>query len=299
MTLNIEPGSIIVGCDGSPDAVRALRWAAEQAWLERRPLAVVTAAGVGGAGALTWSGAAGAYADPTEVLMDGARSVVDEAATTVRQLRPGLSVTSHAAPGEARQVLIDLSRDAHLLVLGSRGRGAVRSRLLGSVSTTVVRHALSPVVVCRPESPGIVRKGVLVGADGTPGGTAVLELAFQYASLRGLPLTVMHSFHDVISAVTGPQLVSASEELLEEERLLLAECVAGFSEKFPEVWVDRALARGFADVCLAADSERWHLIVVGRHPTDSVSRRFSPTVATAVVEHAHTTVAVVPVPAPD
>ena len=120
----------------------------------------------------------------------------------------------------------------------------------------------------------------------------MLELAFQHASMRGLPLTVLHSFHDVVAAVNGAQLVSAAEEFLEEERLLLAEWGV------PEVWIDLQLARGFAHECLAADSERWHLIVVGRHPTGSVSRMLSSTVANAVVERAHTTVAVVPVPAP-
>jgi nucleotide-binding universal stress UspA family protein len=298
MTLHIEPGSIIVGVDGSADAERALRWAAEQASLQRRPLAVVTAAGIDQVRAVTWAGAAGAYVIPAEDLMKGVQTVAETAAESVHHLRPGLPVTAHAAHGDPRDVLIELSRDAHLVVIGSRGRGVLRSRLLGSVSTTVVRHAQSPVVVCRPESPGIVRKGVLVGADGTPEGQAVLELAFQHASLRGLPLTVLHSFHDVVAAVNGAQLVSATEEFLEEERLLLAESVAGFSEKFPEVRVDLQLARGFAHECLAADSERWHLIVVGRHPTDSLSRMISSTVATAVVERAHTTVAVVPVPAP-
>ena len=126
----------------------------------------------------------------------------------------------------------------------------------------------------------------------------MLEFAFQYASMHGLALTVRHSFHDVIAAVYGPRLLSAAAGLVEEERLLLSEAVAGFSEKFPEVWVNLQLARGLAHECLTADSENWNLIVVGRHPTDSMSRMVSTTVATAVVERAHTTVAVVPVPAP-
>lgn len=298
MTIKIEAGSIIVGVDGSADAERALRWAAEQAALERRPLAVVAAAGIDQVGAVTWAGAAGSYVIPTSDLVEQVRVVAEGAAQSARELRPGLRVTAHADHGDPREALIELSRDAHLVVVGSRGRGKLRSRLLGSVSTTVLRHAASPVVVCRPDSPGSVRKGVLVGAEGTAEGQAVLEFAFQHASVRGLPLTVLHSFHDVLAAVNGPQLVSATEEFLEDERLLLAESVAGFREKFPDVPVELQLARGFAHECLGADSERWHLIVVGRHPTDSVGRMVSATVATAVVERAHTTVAVIPIPAP-
>jgi nucleotide-binding universal stress UspA family protein len=296
MTQRIEPGSIIVGVDGSDDSGRALRWAAEQAAREHRPLAVVTAAPVTQLNALALAGAASTYVAGTDALMEGARSVAAGAAESVQLVRPGLATTAHAVQGDPREVLIELSRDAHLVVMGSRGRGVFRSRLLGSVSANVLRRAHSPVVVCRPESPGQVRRGILVGADGTTEGRAVLQFAFELASMRELPLTVLHSFHDVIAAVNGPQLVSAAEAFVEEERLLLAESVAGFAERFPEVWVDLQLARGFAHECLAVDSQRWHLIVVGRHPTDSVGRMMSSTVATAVVERAHTTVAVVPVP---
>ena len=299
MTLYIKPGSIIVGVDGSTDAERALRWAAEQASLERRPLAVVTAAGAEQGGAVTWSGPAGTYFTPAADLMERLQAVAEQGAETVHRLRPGLPVTSHFAYRDPRKVLIDASRDAHLVVIGSRGRGMVRSRLLGSVSTSVIRRAHSPVVVCRPDSPGTVRTGVLVGADGTPEAHAVLEFAFQHASMRALPLIVMYAFRDVVSAVHGAHLVSATEEGLAEERLLLAESVAGFSEKFPEVNFDLRLARGSAHECLTAESERWHLIVVGRHPTDTVTRRVSPIVATAVVERAQSMVAVVPVPAPN
>lgn len=298
MNPDIESGSIIVGVDGSADADRALRWAAEQASLERRRLVVVAAAGLDQVRAVTWAGAGGNLAVATDDLIDQVQAIAEEAAESVRQLRPGLTVTALASHGDPREVLVELSRHAHLVVVGSRGRGVLRSRLLGSVSTTVARHAESPVVVCRPDAPARVRKGVLVGADGSNEERPVLEAAFQLASMRGLPLAVLHAFHDVLAAVDGPRIVSATESFLEQERLLLAETVAGFSEEYPEVPVRLLLARGFADEVLAAESERWHMIVVGRHPTDSISRMLSSTVATAVLERAHTTVAVVPVAAP-
>ncbi|MFC5730872.1 MULTISPECIES: universal stress protein [Nocardioides] len=297
MSLALEPGTIIVGVDGSADADRALRWAAVQASLERRPLALVASASLDQLGDVAWAGVGG-YVVPATDLVERAQGVAEKAAAAVRRLRTGLAVTAHAAQGDPRVVLVGLSRNAHLLVVGSRGRGVLRSRLLGSVSTAVSRHAHCPVVVCRPESPGKVRRGVLVGADGTAEGQAVLEFAFQHASMHRLPLTVLHSFSDVVAALHGAHVVNALQEDLEEERLLLAEALAGFSEKYPEVHVEGLLARGLAYECLAADSERWHLVVVGRHPTESLGRMVSATVATAVVERAHTTVAVVPVPAP-
>ncbi len=295
MDIHLQPGSIVCGVDGSPDATRALRWAATQASLEGRPLAVVAAAGLDQVGALTWAGAAGTLVIPNDELVARVQEVATAATLQVR--RPELQVVAHAAPGDPRDVLTRISEHAHLLVLGSRGRGALRSRLLGSVSATVSRHAHCPVVVCRPESAGRVRKGVLVGVDGTPESQPVLDFAFRAASEHELPLTVMHSFHDVLAAVNGPHLVAPGQGGLDEQRLLVAESLAGFTEKYPDVRVETQLARGFADDCLAADSDRWHLIVVGRHPTHTFSRMLSPTVATAVVERARTTVAVVPVPA--
>jgi nucleotide-binding universal stress UspA family protein len=298
MDSNVQPGSVVCGVDGSADATRALHWAADQAAFEGRSLTVVTAAGLDQVGALTWAGAGGTLVIPTEELVARVRLVAESAVDSIRLQRPALRVVAHAASGDPRDVLSRLSGDAHVVVLGSRGRGALRSRLLGSVSATVSRHARCPVVVCRPESAGRVRRGVVVGVDGTSESHPVLDFAFRAASERDLPLTVMHSFHDVLAAVTGPHLVVPTEEDLDEQRILMGESLAGFAENYPDVHVTTQLARGFPDQCLAVDSERWHLIVVGRHPTDSLSRVLSPTVATAVVERARTTVAVVPVPAP-
>ena len=89
-------------------------------------------------------------------------------------------------------------------MLGSRGRGPLRTALLGSVSASVARRAHCPVVVCRPPEPEPSASiGVIVGADGRDGSQPVLEFAFAQASLRALPLTVMHCFWDVISATRG------------------------------------------------------------------------------------------------
>ena len=297
MNIHVQPGSIVCGVDGSADAARALHWAAAQAAIERRPLAVVAAAGVDRVGTLTWAGGAGTLVIPTAELVAGVTTVAESAAAAIRIQRPELDVVAHAAPGDPSDVLTELSETAHLVVLGSRGRGALGSKLLGSVSTTVSRHASCPVIVCRPESAGRVRKGVLVGVDGTPESAPVLDFAFRAASQRGLPLTVLHSFHDVLATVSGPRLVLPTEEGLDEEHLLVGKTLAGFTETYPDVHVDTQLARGLPHNSLTPDSGRWHLIVVGRHPTDSVSRMLSPTVATAVVERARTTVAVVPVPA--
>ena len=90
-----------------------------------------------------------------------------------------------------------------MLVLGSRGRGQLRSLLLGSVGVALVRHARCPVVVHRPGHAGTVRDGIVVGADATEESLPVLEFAYREASLRKLPLTVLYSYWDIQGGTMG------------------------------------------------------------------------------------------------
>jgi nucleotide-binding universal stress UspA family protein len=292
---DILASSIVVATDGSDHARRAIRWAADQATLERRPLTVLATAHaeVLPAGGLGTMGAV--YAYDAEGLLAGAREVAQEGVGLAHALHPELEVSGAARLGASRYVLVDLSHRVHLIVLGSRGRGPLRSRLLGSVSAAVSRDAACPVVVCRPETRDeAASAGILVGADGTPESRAVVEFAFRQASLTGEPLTVVHSVWDEVAIHQGPGAVPPGTSRLDEYRLLLAESVAGIAPKFPEVTVELRLSRGMAEDCLGDRDAAWSLIVVGRHPVDSFARLVTSTVATAVIERAHTNVAVVP-----
>lgn len=273
---HLPAGSIVIAADGSKHADRALRWAATQASLERRPLVVLTCA-EGNAPRIN-------------------REAVQRAVALVE---PGTEVVGLVAAGDPRTTLVDLSREAHLLVLGSRGRGTVRSMALGSVSATVCKLAVCPVVVCRPHDEDHVGRGVLVGVDGTPESLSVLGFGFAFASLNDLPLTVVHCVWDVVAAVAGLRNVSIEDLDLgagDEAHLLLAESVAGFDEKYPDVPTTLRVTHGLADDVLGGRSAAWNLVVVGRHPQDTVHRLVTGSVALSVLERAHTTVAVVPEP---
>jgi nucleotide-binding universal stress UspA family protein len=293
---DVDPGSIVVGVDDSEHANRAVRWAAEQAVLEGRPLAVVHAAGEGDVRtAATWARAGGIGPDQLQVLLASTMPITQKAASLAQSAHPELVVRGAPLVGDPRHVLVDLSNAAHLIVLGARGRGVLRSKLLGSVSVGVAKHARCPVVVCRPGHPGTLKDGVVVGADGTAESLPVIEFAFRQASLRGLPLTVMHCFGDVVATEVMVPPYEDSQDL----ELLLSESVAGLSEKFPDVHVTLEIARGPVDDCLTGGSRPRHLIVVGRHPAGSGSRLLSSSAATAVLERSSSTVAVVPEVAPN
>ena len=137
---------ITVGIDGSHDAHRALEWAVKEAAIRHVPLTVVTVHEVAVSG---WTG------HPIILPMDqpdvekfrqAAEETVAKAVAQLGESQPA-SVTVRAVNGLAAQELIEASRDADLLVVGSRGGGGFARLMLGSIGDKVMRHAHCPVVV--------------------------------------------------------------------------------------------------------------------------------------------------------
>ncbi len=285
-------GSIVVGIDGSPHSDTALAWAARQARLENRALVTLYAADSALAYSRVWTD--GVAIDHVQMMRDvetEGRRLADDHAARARDLAPGIEVRPLVTLSDARHALLEAGEVAALLVLGSRGRGLVGALLMGSVSTAIGRHAACPVVILRPgaeEHTG----GVVVGVDGRASSGPVLDFAFRQASLSGKPLTVLHTHVDQIGVAYGLPTIPDTAEA-EEAARTLAEAVAGFTEKFPEVEVTRTLRGEAVDrALLTADAEA-SLIVVGRRDGGLLAS-IHMGAATAVLEHAATAVAVVP-----
>jgi nucleotide-binding universal stress UspA family protein len=139
-------GRVVVGVDGSESSIRALQWAERQAKWIGATLEVVTAwtfperpAPLGIVPHVPW---------PDE-LMAEAREKLDEVIEDVLSDTSKERVHAQIIRGSAAAVLLDVAHDADLLVVGSRGLGAFKDLLLGSVSEHCVRHANCPVVVVR------------------------------------------------------------------------------------------------------------------------------------------------------
>jgi len=139
------PG-ITVGIDGSHDAHLALEWAMQEAAARHVPLTVVTVHDVPVSG---WTGnpiILPADEPALERAYQAAGDAVAKAAAALGESKPP-SVKVRAVNGFPAQELIEASRDADLLVVGSRGGGGFARLLLGSISDQVVHHAYCPVVV--------------------------------------------------------------------------------------------------------------------------------------------------------
>lgn len=268
-TSEVPAGTVVVGYDGSDQAEYALRWAADEADLEGRTLTIVSVVqSLTGYELSALANMAGAWNPPTEIraaIHKHAQDDLDEAKAALHQSMPDLRVETVLREGDVRQVLLDLSEHAASLFIGSRGRGAVKSLVLGSVSVALARGGHCPVFVIRPQQPGHSRSGVLVGTDCSEHTRPTLEFAYRQAALRDLPLTVLYCVGGV-EAMYGPGSVLQDDaEGFEDERRALAEAVAGMGEKFPEVDVRLRVGVGVADVVLVQESEHTDLVVVGHH----------------------------------
>jgi nucleotide-binding universal stress UspA family protein len=134
---------IVVGVDGSESSVGALEWAAQQAEYTGAKLQVVT----------TWEwpttyGGPVPYSNDWDPTAD-AEKVITQAVEPLRKQHPNVEVETTVAEGHAAPALVDASRGADLLVVGSRGHGEFVGMLLGSVSEHCVTNAHCPVLVYR------------------------------------------------------------------------------------------------------------------------------------------------------
>lgn len=136
--------TVVVGVDASDESRQALRWAAAYARGVGARLAVVHAWHP--AEEYVWLPEMPPPAPPTEV----ASTAVGEMVADVLGAEPGIDVAVEVIEGHAARVLVDRSRDADLLVVGSRGHGGFDGLTLGSVSAQCAEHAQCSVVVVRP-----------------------------------------------------------------------------------------------------------------------------------------------------
>jgi nucleotide-binding universal stress UspA family protein len=134
---------VVVGIDGSTCADAALRWAADQAAATGSPLEILTV--------WDWPRSYG-WVVPVPSDYDPAGEagrLVAAAEEAVRAVHPEVACSSAVVQGLAALALVEASRRASLLVVGSRGHGEFAGMLIGSVSQHCVAHASCPVVVVR------------------------------------------------------------------------------------------------------------------------------------------------------
>ena len=181
--------------------------------------------------------------------------------------------------------LVDMSKGAELIVVGSRGHGAIGS-LLGSVSAGVVQHAHCPVAVIHDEDPLMphpAQAPVLVGIDGSPASELATAIAFDEASRRHVDLIALHAWSDA-GVLDFPGMDWSTMKSSEDE--VLAERLAGWQEHYPDVKVHRLVVCGHPARQLIEHSEEAQLVVVGSHGRGGFAGMLLGSVSAAVVQSA-------------
>ncbi|WP_435156023.1 universal stress protein [Amycolatopsis sacchari] len=283
-------GTIVAGVDGSAQALRAVRWAAAEAAPRNLGLHLVS----GAEPALGCYGA-GLPVPPESVdaVEQLARTQLAEASAEARKVAPGLAVTTERAQVPPVPLLVDVSKRAHSIVLGAHGRGGFAGMLAGSTATAVVARSDCPVVVVRGEE----HEGapVVAGVDGSPGSVAALGQAFDEAAWRRAPLVAVHAWRDVDYALGTPleyALIEVEPSEREQARVL-AESLAGWQEKYPDVEVERVVVKDRPRHCLLEWSAEARLVVVGSRGRGGFQGLLLGSTSQALVQHGQAPVMVV------
>lgn len=142
-------GVIVVGVDHSAGAKSALRFALEEARLRAATVRVVHAWQFEYAGATGFQGLFPGPVVEFEDLRQGAEAALEETLKEVSADAYGVTIERRVEQGPPAGVLVDESRTADLLVVGSRGHGGFAQLVLGSVSQQCAQHAFCPVVIVR------------------------------------------------------------------------------------------------------------------------------------------------------
>ncbi|GAA0689586.1 universal stress protein [Kitasatospora atroaurantiaca] len=279
---------MVAGVDGSSHAAAAAEWAAQEA--ERRDCALHLVHAVN-TGTITLSPRAGAAV--TDLVLQNAQAVLDEALGKLQAAHPDLRLTGDVVPRDAAAAILTAAEHAELAVVGTRGHGGFASLLLGSVSLRVTAHATCPTVVVRVTQQA--GEHVLV-AIRDERDSKTLRFAIREAIGFGLPVRALHIWSPVVADVG--HMAPMMDELGEEAKLheqLLSRTVDPVREEYPEVEVDARELSGATAATLVEASQRAALLVIARHqPAAHFGLRLG-TAVHAVLHHAHCPVAVVPV----
>ncbi|CAM01723.1 nucleotide-binding universal stress UspA family protein [Saccharopolyspora erythraea NRRL 2338] len=258
-----NPGSkpVVAGVDGSSSAIHAVRWAAAEARRRNTYLRLVFA----DVFSMVFIPDMPAVALPepyTTAVRRQAERWLEQAKDVAEAAMDGLAVRTEVHVGQAATVLIRQSLEAQLVVVGSRGLGALTGLIVGSVAVALSAHGHCPVAVIPGPETALPDAPAVVGVDGSSAGEKALTTAFESASRRGVVLRAVHTWHSV-SGDKAWWTEGDWETAQTDEERWLAEQLAGWCAKYPEVEVRRYVSYDRPARALLEHAQHAQIVVVG------------------------------------
>ncbi|MCY4728590.1 universal stress protein [Nocardioides sp. STR2] len=252
-------GAVVVGVTGRGRETSALRFAAEHARREGARVVLVHV------GRLSLPTVPGLVVTPTEAI-DVAERIVREVAEELEEIVGGpVAHDVVALTGVPSQVLVELSRDARLVVVQHRTSTALERLFVGSTANGAAARCLCPLVSVpagwEPPPGGVAEVVVGVHEAGVP--RQVLEAAFSWADRTGAPLRVVHAwrldaaYDDIITR-------RVDAEWREKQKRLLSAAIADHRDSWPTVPVEVEVRHQWPADVLVDDSRNASLVVIGR-----------------------------------
>ncbi|HSN36983.1 MAG TPA: universal stress protein [Arthrobacter sp.] len=266
---------IVVGINGSAGSEAALAWALERAARDKLPVRAIHAVD-------------DRWVSPDfqfhEVIQQSGTDLLQKAQTRARELAPDVKVDVELRHGSASSVLREVSKEASMVIVGGHDKhwldgGPLTDRALQIVSASEVPAAVVPV------KRGSADHGVVVGVDGSEESLQAVNFAAAEADRGGDELTVVLAFRRPARWVEN-QLPNSglAESILEEDRIVLAESVAGLADKYPDLVVHQRLeTEADPAKALVEAAKEARLLVIGSHGRGGFSRMLLGSTAHAVL----------------
>jgi nucleotide-binding universal stress UspA family protein len=282
---------IVVGYDGSRDALRALRWGFREAvrtgaevdmvyvwrWPDYLPAAAMIP------GTPVW---------PDLTAEQELEAMLAGAVARARAEYPGVVVHTVIGHGSPASVLRDLSAGAGLLVVGGRSHGLLGDFWLGSVPGALAAHALCSVVVVRESADEAVSAPIVLGLDESGHADRAAEFAFEHAAAWGAPLRVVRAWMPPPDPWIGAPDIDR-EEISTAELVAVREQVAVWHRKYPTVDLEVEAIVGHPYRVIAEAAAQARAVVLGARGKGGFSLLGLGSVTRYVLHHVRATVAVV------
>jgi nucleotide-binding universal stress UspA family protein len=261
MSEEFTPASVVVGIDGSRNAVDAALWAIDEANSRDVPLRLVAAAATGERG-------------EADMAVRAAAAAVGASGRSVR-------IETHVADGAPVPTLLAATGNAMMICVGAVGVKHFDDDRVGSTAQALVTSARCPVAVVRdPGRPDPANPGwVVVELDETPDSAAVLQFGVAEARLRNAPLRVLGSWQSRYTDVHDSHAVGDGNRLV---RAQLDRRLSQWKHLYPDLDARPVAIHGSPLNYLSTHAVNIDIVVVGAPNSTGVGELLGPLGQTAL-----------------